>query len=143
MDNISIKNQLRIGNYVATQMSNNSICLATLPTEKNNGGQVIAIYNPVTDLKIYPFVEQHFNAALAGDKASQNALHVRCTTLFLCKNLTIIDPQFANEIIQSATALYERVEKAYAATGVEDIEVQTDDEFFKTQEVLDAASKEA
>lgn len=138
-DNLTIKHQLQIGNYVATMLSNEAICLATVGTEDNNGGCVLAIYNPITDMKVYPFIKQQMEMALAGNKACINALHVRCTTLYLVKTFTIIDPQFANDCIDAANAMHERVKKAYDATGVKDIEVQSDDEFFKTQEAVEAA----
>lgn len=138
-DNLTIKHQLQIGNYVATMLSNEAICLATIGTEDNNGGCVLAIYNPITDIRVYPFIKQQMEMALAGNKACFNALHVRCSTLYLVKTFTIIDPQFANDCIDAANAMHERVKKAYDATGVKDVEVQSDDEFFKTQEAVEAA----
>ena len=138
-DNLTIKHQLQIGNYVATMLSNEAICLATIGTEDNNGGCVLAIYNPITDMKVYPFIKQQMELALAGDKSCANALHVRCTTLYLVKTFTIIDPQFVNDCIAAANAMHERISKSYDATGVKDIEVQSDDEFFKTQEAVEAA----
>ena len=138
-DNLTIKHQLQIGNYVATMLSNEAICLATIGTEDNNGGCVLAIYNPITDIRVYPFIKQQMELALAGDKSCANALHVRCTTLYLVKTFTIIDPQFVNDCIAAANAMHERISKSYDATGVKDIEVQSDDEFFKTQEAVEAA----
>ena len=138
-DNLTIKHQLQIGNYVATMLSNEAICLATIGTEDNNGGCVLAIYNPITDMKVYPFIKQQMEMALAGNKACLNALPVRCTTLYLVKTFTIIDPQFVNDCIKAADAMHERISKSYDATGVKDVEVQSDDEFFKTQEVVEAA----
>ena len=138
-DNLTIKHQLQIGNYVATMLSNEAICLATIGTEDNNGGCVLAIYNPITDMKVYPFIKQQMEMALAGNKACLNALHVRCTTLYLVKTFTIIDPQFINDCIAAANAMHERISKSYDATGVKDVEVQSDDEFFKTQEAVEAA----
>ena len=138
-DNLTIKHQLQIGNYVATMLSNEAICLATIGTEDNNGGCVLAIYNPITDMKVYPFVKQQMEMALSGNKACLNVLHVRCTTLYLVKTFTIIDPQFVNDCIKAADAMHERISKSYDATGVKDVEVQSDDEFFKTQEVVEAA----
>ena len=138
-DNLTIKHQLQIGNYVVTMLSNEAICLATIGTEANNGGCVLAIYNPITDMKVYPFIKQQMETALAGNKACLNALHVRCTTLYLVKTFTIIGPQFANDCIKAAEAMHERVKKAYDATGVAEVEVQSDGEFFKTQEAVEAA----
>lgn len=138
-DKLTIKHQLQIGNFVATMLTNEAICLATIGTEDNNGGCVLAIYNPITDMRVYPFIKQQMELALAGDKSCANALHVRCTTLYLVKTFTIIDPQFANDCIDAANAMHERVKKAYDATGVKDVEVQSDDEFFKAQEAVEAA----
>ena len=138
-DNLTIKHQLQIGNYVATMLSNEAICLATIGTEDNNGGCVLAIYNPITDMKVYPFIKQQMEMALAGNKACLNALHVRCTTLYLVKTFTIIDPQFINDCIKAADAMHERISKSYDATGVAEVEVQSDDEFFKAQEAVEAA----
>lgn len=138
-DNLTIKHQLQIGNYVATMLSNEAICLATIGTEANNGGCVLAIYNPITDMKVYPFIKQQMEMALAGNKACLNALHVRCSTLYLVKTFTIIDPQFINDCIKAADAMHERISKSYDATGVAEVEVQSDDEFFKAQEAVEAA----
>lgn len=138
-DNLTIKHQLQIGNYVATMLSNEAICLATIGTEANDGGCVLAIYNPITDMKVYPFIKQQMEMALAGNKACLNALHVRCSTLYLVKTFTIIDPQFINDCIAAANAMHERISKSYDATGVAEVEVQSDDEFFKAQEAVEAA----
>lgn len=138
-ENLTIKHQLQVGNYVVTMLSNEAICLATIGTEANNGGCVLAIYNPITDMRVYPFIKQQMEMALAGDKASSNALHVRCTTLYFVKTFTIIDPQFANDCIDAANAMHERIKKFYDATGVEEVKVQSDDEFFETQEAVEAA----
>lgn len=139
METPQIKEQVRLSSFVVSKMDDGTIVFSTISTEQNNGGMVLGIYNLVSDLKTYPFIEQQFNMAYAGDEPSKVALHLRCSALYAIKCETLIDHFFVLETCTGIEKMRERIRKALDAQDVKEPELTTDEEWMQEQETLEKA----
>lgn len=144
MEELTIKSQLRIGSYIVTKMKDDSFVFVTFPTEQNNGGVVLAIYNPFSDMNTYPFIEQQYRMATEeNNEFAKTALHMRCSALYALKGENILDPQFVNRLIDEIQVMRIRVKSLMDKQPVETPSEQTDEDWNKEQDALDSAKERA